>query len=252
MSLRAQNLILTLLTVGVLCLLGLPALAQLTAPAPARPGASAVPGAPGRGGRQGQRGGRGLSLAMLPVNVLDTLTPLKADQKSGISAIEDRTKADLKTADRTNRGAILTKASDEVKALLTPAQMADVQKALPTLSLVSQSRAIPVGALEEVKLTRGQMSKISGLTSATATQLQGLRGPERQAKMQQVGPALKTQIEGVLTASQKSVIAKYEAAHPRRQRGFGGGGPGNGRGGVPNAGGGTASGSRSADGKHRG
>ena len=58
-------------------------------------------------------------------------------------------------------------------------------------------------------------------------------------KMQQVGPPLKTQIESVLTKPQKDAIAKYEAAHPRRQGGgFGGmrgpGGPGAGPGAVGN------------------
>ena len=221
------------LAVGALFLLTLPALAQPPAGAPARPGAPGVGGPPGAGGRGGQRGGRGASLAMLPVSVLDMLTPLKADQKSKISAIDNKVKADLTTADRATRGPIFMKANDDVKAVLTPAQAADVQKALPALSAVNQSRAIPLGALAEIKLTKPQMSKIIGLGSAVATQMQGLRGPERQAKMQQVGPALKTQVEGVLTASQKSALAKYEAAHPQRQRGFGGGGPG----GPPNAGG---------------
>ena len=119
------------LTAGALFLLTLPALAQPPAGLPPRPGAPGGAGGPGAGGRGGQRGGRGASLAMLPVSVLDMLTPLKADQKSKISAIDDKVKADLKTADRATRGPILMKANDDVKAVLTPAQAADVQKALP-------------------------------------------------------------------------------------------------------------------------
>lgn len=220
MRIRTRNI----LAVSALLALALPTLAQ--------PPGGRNPGRPGAGGQPGQeRRGRGTSLAMIPVSVLDMITPLKADQKTKITAIQDKVKTDLKSADRTARRDILTKAGDELKAVLTPAQAGSLQKALPTLMLLGQSRAIPIGALADVKLTKAQMTKINGFTSATATQLKGLSGQERQAKMQQVGPQLKAQIEGVLTQPQKDAIAKYEAAHPRGQRGGGQ------RGGAPRGGG---------------
>jgi hypothetical protein len=89
-----------------------------------------------------------------------------------------------------------------------------------------QSRAIPIGALADVKLTRAQFTKISGFTTPIAAQMQGLQGPDRRTKMEQVGPQLKTQIDGVLTQTQKDAIAKYVKAHPPRQGGGPGGGPG--------------------------
>jgi len=215
----------TMLAVGALFALTLPTLAQ--PPSSPRPGA---PGAPGRGGQPGQgRRGRGLSLAMLPVSVIDTITPLNAAQKTKITAIQTKARADMQAAtDRTARGGIMTQATNEVKAVLTPAQSASIEKAMPTLMMVAQSRAIPMGALADVKLTKSQMTKISGFASSAAAQMKNLSGQERQAKMEQIGPQLKTQIEGVLTKAQKDAIAKYEAAHPRGQRG-GGGGFGGGR-----------------------
>jgi hypothetical protein len=237
MQIRTGNILMA----GILLSLALPALAQKPAP-PNNAGHPIAPGGPRRGGPPGQgpgggrgmRGGRGASLAMLPVSVLDAITPLKADQKAKITAIQDKARADMKTADRGGRGPIFEKATADVKAVLTPAQTASVEKSFPTLMLIGQSRAIPLGALGDVKLTKAQMTKIMGFTAPVAAQMKGLQGPDRMAKMQQAGPALKTQIDGVLTKSQKDIIAKYEAAHPPRPGGFGGpgGGPGRGPGGF--------------------
>ena len=234
-----------LLLAGALLAVALPGQAQNPPP---RPGAPMMPGRPGpggpmggpggqmgRGGRGG--GGRGMSLASIPVSVMDMIAPLKADQKAKITAIEDKARNDTKTMDWQARGPVMSKAADDVKAVLTPVQLGTIEKELPTLGLVS--RVIPVGVMGDLKLTKSQMSKITGVADAAAPQMQGLRGPERQAKMDQLN--IKGQIEGVLTAPQKATIAKYEAAHPRRQGGPGGfggpGGPGMGGPGGPAMGG---------------
>lgn len=252
---HTRNAIPALLLTGALLAVGLPGRAQKPLPAPPRPGAPGapmIPGGPGRGGqmggpggqqgRGGRGGGRGMSLAMLPVSVMDMLTPLKADQKTKITAIQDKVRNDIKTMDWQARGPIMSKAGDDVKAILTPLQLGTIEKDLPTLGMVS--RVIPVGAMGDLKLTKSQMSKITGIANAAAPQMQGLRGPERQAKMDQLN--IKGQIEGVLTPAQKSQVARYEAAHPRRMGGPGGpGGPtfggrpggAGGPGGAPPAGG---------------
>lgn len=226
-----------ILMAGLLLCLALPTFAQKPAPPgagvrPGGPGRGGAPGQPGQGGR-GQRGGRGASLAMLPVSVIELITPLKSDQKTKITAIQDKAKADMKAlqaTDRQGRGPIMEKATNDIKAVLTPTQAADVQKATPSLRMINMSRAIPLGALPDVKLTKAQYTKIIGFTTPVAAQMQGLQGPDQMAKMQQVGPQLKTQIEGVLTQTQRDAIAKYVKAHPPRQGG-GPGGPGGGRGG---------------------
>lgn len=211
MHIRMRNILRNLVVAGTLLALTLPALAQDPASPPSTPRA-------GRGGRGG-RAGRNASLAAFPISLLNMITSLSADQRSKIMTIQEQVKTDLKTADRTSRVTVITKANDDVKAVLTPTQVEQVQKALPALSLINRSQAIPMGALDEVKLTKDQFTKIMDFAEATASQLTGLRGQERQTKMQEVGPQLKSQIEGVLTDAQKSAISKYEAAHPRRQRG---------------------------------
>lgn len=237
MPIQTRSIAHKLFISGLLAALALPTLAQKPMPTPQTPGRPTAPGGvgrPGQGpggpeGRGGQR--RGMTLAAIPVSVMDLVTPLKADQKKKITLIQDKMKADMKTATRETRGGLMTKATDDVKAILTPAQMASVQQALPTLGVLR--RAIPMGAVDDLKLTKPQFTKMSGFATAVMTQFKGLQGPAMQTKMQQVGPQLKTQVEGVLTPTQKSALAKYVAAHPPRQ--FGGPGGAGGPGAAPSA-----------------
>ncbi len=250
---HTRNAVPALLLTGALLAAGLPGRAQKSMPAPPRPGGAMMPGMPGQGGRmggqpggpggRGGRGGRGMSLAQLPAAVMDMITPLKPDQKTKITAIENKLRTDTQAMDWQARGPVMSKAGDDVKAILTPLQLGTIEKELPMLGMVS--RVIPVGAMGDLKLTKTQMGKITGIANAAAPQMQGLRGPERQAKMDQLN--VKGQIEGVLTPAQKTMVAKYEIAHPRRQGGPGGpggpalggrpGGPGMMPGGAPPAGG---------------
>ena len=171
------------------------------------------------------------------------ITPLKADQKTKITAIQDKARTDMKTATGETRGPIIEKATTDIKAVLTPAQTADITKAMPTIQLVGMSRAIPMGAMADIKLTKAQFTKITGFATPIEAQMKGLQGRDRFAKMQQVGPGLKTQIDGVLTQAQKDAIAKYNKAHPPRQFGGPGGpGGGQGRGGPGGPGGGPGRG----------
>src|SRR5437868_6141278 len=104
-----RNLTRNILIAGLLLSLALPTFAQKPAPPgagvrPGGPGRGGPPGQPGQGGPgRGQRGGRGASLAMLPVSVIDLITPLKSDQKTKITAIQDKAKADMKALQPTDR-----------------------------------------------------------------------------------------------------------------------------------------------------
>lgn len=173
--------------------------------------------------------------------MIELITPLKPDQKTKITKIQDKLTADMKTATRETMRDIRTKAGNDVKAVLTPAQSAAIDKELPALMVVAGTQAIPMGALNDVKLTKPQFTKIEGIVTPTLTQLKGLEGRERFGKMQELGPKLKPQIEAVLTPVQKAAIAKWVAAHPRPTRGQGGpGAPGGqgapgGRPGAPGA-----------------
>ncbi len=192
-------------------------------PGAPRPGGPGGPGAQGaaQGGRRGG-GGRGISAASLPIPVIELITPLTADQKTKITKIHDKLTADLKTATRETRRDIMTKATTDVKAVLTPAQSAAIDKELPTIGIVAQTQAIPLGTMKDVKLTKAQFTRIDGIVAPTITQLKGVEGRDRFTKLQELAPKLKPQIEAVLTPVQKAAIAKWVAANPRPA--FGGGG----------------------------
>ena len=206
---RNGNWIQTSLAAVLLGAVAVPVFAQDAPPATPAPAPAA---------RQGRGGGRGaLQLVNVPIAVMDMIAPLKDEQKTQIKAIQDKEKTDFAAAasDRPTANQVATKASDDIKALLTPEQTAAVTKATPMLSMLNQSRVIPIAALPDVKLTKDQMTKISGIVDVEQAKLQGLTGQERRAKMTEVNADFKTQVEALLTTEQKDVIAKYEAAHPR-------------------------------------
>ncbi len=201
-------------------------LGAAVAPVVAQDAPPAAPAAPAA--RQGRGGGRRnqLPLVNVPIAVMDMVSPLSDDQKTKIQAIQDKEKTDFAAAtDRAAKTEVATKASDEIKALLTTDQTAAVAKATPMLAMLNQSRVIPVAALPDVKLTKDQMTKISSIVETEQAKLQGLTGADRQAKQTEVNADFKTQVEALLTTDQKASLAKYEAAHPRPARpGAAGGG----------------------------
>jgi len=56
--------------------------------------AQAAPAA-GRQGQRGNRGGRAVTLATIPVNTLETILKLTADQKTKVAAIQEKFTADV-------------------------------------------------------------------------------------------------------------------------------------------------------------
>jgi Spy/CpxP family protein refolding chaperone len=197
---------------GLLLALGVPALAQTT-PAP--------PNAQARGQRGGGRQG---GLTSLPVTAIDAIVTLKADQKTKITAIQDKLKEDMRAAagDRQKAGELRTQATSDIKAVLTEEQAKTLQDTLPTLSLLNASRIVPYGALAEVKLTKDQLDKMQPIVKEEQEKLRGVARTERQAKMAEITTDFKSKTDTILTQAQKDVVAKYVAAHPRGARGAGG------------------------------
>ena len=206
------NLIRNTMVAAALFAVTVPVFAQ-DAPAGQAPAAGQAPVA---GARQGRRaGGRGLTLVTIPVAVLDMVSPLKEDQKTKITGIQDKAKTDAAAAaDATARRDVNTKAAADVKAVLTTDQASAVDKAMPMLTMLNASQTIPVGALTDVKLTKEQMDKISALTETENAKLKGVAQPDRRAKTTEVNADFKMQVEAMLTTTQKDAIAKYVAAHP--------------------------------------
>lgn len=175
--------------------------------------AHAAPVAQAKGGQR--RAGGAAPIATLPVEVIDQLATLTADQKTKIQAIQDKAKTEGDAApDRAGKAQVATKATDDIKAVLTADQLSTVQKAAPTLVMLNASKTIPFGALADVKLTKEQMTKISDIVTAEQAKLKGLKGQELKDKRTEAYADLKTQVEALLTADQKSAISKYDAAHP--------------------------------------
>jgi Spy/CpxP family protein refolding chaperone len=201
---------------GLLLTLGLPILAQTTPTTPAAPQAP--------GGRQ-RGGARQTGLSGMPVEALDVIVTLTADQKTKITAIQDKLKEDTKaaTSDQQKMRELRTQANTDIKAALTSDQTSKLDTALPALSMLNQSRVVPYGALADVKLTQDQITKIAGIAKDEQEKLKGVTGADRRAKMQEVNADFKTQVDPILTQPQKDALAKYEAAHPRRARTAGAG-----------------------------
>lgn len=182
----------------------------------APPAAGQTPAAGAQPARQGRRaGGARLTLATVPVAVLDMISPLKDDQKTKITGMQDKAKTDAAAAaDNTARRDVNTKAVADVKAVLTTDQVNAVEKAMPMITMLNASRTIPIGALTDVKLTKDQMDKISAITETESAKLKGVAQADRQAKNREVNADFKMQVEALLTTTQKDAIAKYIAAHP--------------------------------------
>ncbi len=197
---------------GAALALGVPALAQTAPPAETAPPTTSAPVAPG--GRQGQ-GGRGVSLAALPVGTMNTLLKLTDEQKTKITAIQDKAKTDATAAaDRPAKMQVGQKASEEIKALLTPEQVKSLDEAMPALNLITRSRALPVPAMDDVKLTKEQFTKIGDLAKEIADAQKAMTPEDRRAKRQEMMADAKTKIVAMLTTEQKDALAKYEKAHP--------------------------------------
>ncbi len=201
---------------GVLLTMGAAAFAQ----APEAPVAR-------QGGGRGQ--GRGLTLAAIPIPVMDTFATLKDDQKTKITAIQDRYKTDMAAnrpaggqmtpEDRAKITETNRKASDDIKAVLTKEQADAVEAALPMLNLVRTSRAFPLDVIPDLKLTPDQIKKLETLATDTNEKSRAIPREERQTKMREINAEAKTQIEAMLTDTQKDIIKAHPNANPRKAAG---------------------------------
>lgn len=197
---------LVVLTLGVLA--G-PALSQ------AAPATQTTPAAPAKQAKGGQRRAAGAAIATLPLEVIDLIASLKPEQKTKVQTILDKAKTDAAAApDRAGKAEVNTKATDEIKTVLTPEQVTAVQKGAPTFVMLNASKTIPFGAVADVKLTTEQITKLDTIVATEQAKLKGLKNPELKEKRTEAYADLKTQVEALLTADQKTALAKYEAAHP--------------------------------------
>jgi hypothetical protein len=188
---------------GLLLALSVPVLAQGTAD-PAKPGQTGVQGKPAKAGK----GNRGPALANMSVEVIDSITTLKDDQKAKITDIQAKLKTDLAAEpDKTKHKALTDSANKEIQAVLTPEQMTAIRETGPMVRLLNQSKAIPTNALASVKLTADQKDKIKPLATETAAKLKAAPKGDKTAQ-QPILADFKTKVEALLTQEQKDAIAR--------------------------------------------
>jgi hypothetical protein len=218
----------------------LPALAQ-------DPPAAAPQGAGGGQGRgQGRGPGRGMnqvSLAQVPISILETSLGLKADQKAKIKIAQDGLAAAMKEAREGAQGgqadpeamrATIQRVMELNRTTETEIvnYLDDAQKAkIPALQRelgVYGAVGIPLPALAELNLTADQKKRIAIIAEESQKALQAKmqeigQGGDRQAMMeifQSHREATVKKGHDLLDANQKKVIAKYPQ---QRFGGFGGG-----------------------------
>jgi hypothetical protein len=199
-----------------LCLAAGPTLAQ------GQPGARAARGQ--RGQRQGARGARGASLATLPVKTLDSILKLTADQKTKVTAIQEKYAADAKPlrptpgqpADPANTAKLRElgqQASKDIEAVLTADQKTKWADARKDFALFAAA-GIPPALYGELKLSADQKTKLEALAKETAEKTRGLAPDQRRAANQEA----RQKAADILTADQKAAIEKYRKENPRGRR----------------------------------
>lgn len=189
---------------------GLALLLAIGAPVVLQSAAGAQAGA-GQG-RRGQGGRRGVSIAAMPIGTLSYVVGLKDDQKTKIADIQTKLKEDVKaaTGDRPKITELNTKANADIQAILTDEQKTKLKEQGPVLGLLQQSRAIPLAAIPDLKLTDDQKSKIKDAAKDTQEKLAAAPRGDRTAR-QPILADFKTKVEGILTDDQKKVIADLAA-----------------------------------------
>jgi Spy/CpxP family protein refolding chaperone len=186
---------------------------SVLAQTPATPATPKVKGV-ARGG-QGRRAG----MTSLPVSAIDALVTLKEDQKTKISAIEDKLKTDVAAAagDKVKTRELTAAANTDIKAVLTADQQTTLTEKLPVVMLLNQSKAVPAGAFGDVKLTADQMDKIKTVAMATQEKLKALAKEDRKTKNPEILADFKTQVDAILTAEQKATVGKFHAPKGKKK-----------------------------------
>lgn len=186
----------------LLLIFSLPVLAQGTG-VPTAPAQTAGKTKPAKANRK-----NGGIMVNMPVEVMDSFASLKDDQKTQITAIQDKLKTDIAAEpDKTKHKALNTKAQQDIRAILTPEQITALQQSGPMVRLLNQSKAIPTGVLAQVKLTSDQRDKIKPLVTETEGKLKAAPKGDKAAQ-QPLLADFKTKVDALLTPEQKDVIAR--------------------------------------------
>ena len=195
---------------------GLALMLAISAPVIAQTAIGAGGARAGRGQGRGQ-GARGGGLATMPVATLSYFVTLKDDQKTKIGEIQTKFKDDRKAAagDQAKMRELSAKVTEDINAILTDDQKAKLKDLMPVLSMLQQSRSIPLIAIPDVKLTDDQMTKVKDAAKETQDKITALPQADRRTGRAPLVAEFKTKVEGLLTEEQKkTIVAKTPKAAP--------------------------------------
>ncbi|HSV72689.1 MAG TPA: Spy/CpxP family protein refolding chaperone [Chthonomonadales bacterium] len=226
----------------------LPAFAQ-----DAAPGAGGQDRAERRAAREaGQPGARGrVSVAMVPVDILGAELRLTEGQRSQIRRLQDAYQARVRElTPRREPGAqpgqqpqrdparaqemrdLGRRANEDILAVLNEQQRQRLPEVIRHMGAL-RTAGIPLQALGVLRLTQDQRARIVQMVQTETEALRDLQPEERRARTREAMQGIRERVGAVLTAEQRTALARWneEQRQQRRQRGGGGAGGGGAAGG---------------------
>lgn len=160
--------------------------------------------------------------AQIPTEVLESICSLTPQQKEKVQAIHTKLTEELRSL-RPARGAsadsgaaekrrtLVRQANADLANVLTQEQKDALRKAAPVL-LELRALNIPVKAYPELKLTADQEKRIHAIVQGVREKVKALPESERRAKARELMSAARTEVEAVMTPSQKAVLDQHPTA----------------------------------------
>ena len=172
--------------------------------------------------------GMQMAIARIPVAALSAFVPLKEDQKTRITAIQDKLKTDMEATrhpgtpptpeEQTSRRQLNQKAAEDINAVLTPEQRSDFQSSLPMLDMLRASRAVPLATLPQLNLTQDQIGKLRAAAQQTQDKMRATSPADRQTQRPALMQEFQTNVQSILTPQQKEIVANFHPKRARKQR----------------------------------
>ncbi|HLV78773.1 MAG TPA: hypothetical protein VKT32_00790 [Chthonomonadaceae bacterium] len=197
--------------------LGIGAMAQVPAP-PRKPHPQRHP----------NQGGMLMALARIPANALSAFVPLREEQKTRITEIQEKLKTDLAAtrhpgtpptpAEQAQRRQLNEKASADISAVLTAEQRSEIESTLPALDMLHASRVFPLAVLPQLNLTQDQIGKLRAAAQQTQDKIRDLPAAERHTQRPALLEEFRNNAQAILTPQQKETIANFHPQHPRKRK----------------------------------
>jgi Spy/CpxP family protein refolding chaperone len=182
------------------------------------------------GRRQGgqQRQARAVPLITVPLETLNTIAPMVAEQKEKLKAIYEQYENEARPL-RPQRGAQQTpenrqklaeinrKYSEQVEQVLTPEQRTKITDALRQFGAL-RGLGIPLDVATKLNLTEAQKKQIEPLVREATEKVRAMSPDERRAKSREVMAETREKVLQILTEDQKKMLQEARRGNRNRQR----------------------------------